>query len=122
MKTLDLALSWRAKRAERLALQKQVEALEVEEKDLKAKVLEALRKSPSKAVSNGDRLFQLVPGDEPKAEDWPKIYEYILKTKSFDLLQRRLNNAAVKERWEDNVKIPGVVSIPTESLSDTKAK
>lgn len=120
--TLALCLEWRTKRAERLALQKKVDEIEVQEKTLKEKILVQLRKSASKAVSNGDRLFQLVPNLEPKAEDWPKVYAYIQETGEFDLLQRRLNNAAVKERWELKVKIPGVVSIPTETLSDTKAK
>lgn len=121
-KTLELALQWRNARIKRLAAQKEVDALEVVEKDLKQKVLDSLRKNPSKAVSNGDRLFQLVPGTEPSPEDWGKIWKHIQKTGEFELVQRRLNNTAIKERWELGVKIPGVGSIPTETLSDTKAK
>ena len=122
MRVLDLCVAWRIKRAERLEAQKVVEALELEEKELKAKALEAIKKSPTKAVSDGSRLFQLVTKDEPVAEDWLKIQKYIQKTGEFDLLQRRLATAAVKERWENGVKIPGIGVIPVDNLSDTKAK
>lgn len=121
MGTLDLALQWREKRAERLALAKQVEALEEVEKALKQKLIENLRKAKNKAVSNGERLFQLVVKDEPTIEDWPAFYKHIQKTGEFELLERRVNRGSVKERWQVGKKVPGVGSIPVETLSDTKA-
>ena len=81
-----------------------------------------LRKSANKSVSNGDRLFQWVEKDEPAIDNWPELYKHIQKTGEFELLQRRLNTGSVKERWEIGKKVPGVTSIPVESLSDTKAK
>jgi len=119
---LQLALQWREARAARLAAQKQVDVLEIQERELKKQVMERLAKAANKAVSNGDRLFQLVTKDEPTAEDWPKIYAHIKKTGEFDLLERRLSKAAVKERNEVGEKIPGVAWYPVDSLSDTKAK
>jgi len=38
------------------------------------------------------------------------------------LLFRRINAAAVKERWENTVLVPGVAAFPVEKLSITKAK
>lgn len=122
MGTLDLALQWRTKRAERLALAKEVDKLEKDEKALKAKVMEALAKAKNKSVSNGERLFQLVTKPEPTVEDWPTLQKHIQKTGEFDLIERRVNRAAVKERWELNRKVPGVGSIPVDTLSDTQAK
>jgi hypothetical protein len=119
---LALALQWREARAKRQAAQKEVDLLEEGEKILKKQVMDALRASPNKAVSNGARLFQLVPGFEPVAEDWTKVYEHIQKTGEFELLHRRLSSEAVKERWTQNIAIPGVGKIPVETLSDTKAK
>ena len=118
---LKLALSWRAIRAKRLKLQKAVTALENQEKALKMQVMDALRKSKNKAVSNGERLFQLETSDEPTVEDWTKLQAHIQKTGEFDLLYRRVNNAAVKERWEVKARVPGVGKIPVDTLSDTKA-
>lgn len=121
-KALDLALQWRKARAERLAQQRLVDKMEEVEKNLKKQVVEALSKAKNKAVSNGDRLFQLITKDEPEVEDWPTLYKHIQKTGEFELLFRRINTAAVKERWELSQKVPGVGHIPVETLSDTQAK
>lgn len=56
----------------------------------------------------------------PVAEDWETIYKYIVKGKKqerFDLLQKRLAVTAVRERWDDNIKIPGVSSFEKTKLS-----
>lgn len=122
MKTLDIAIAWRAAREARLAKQKEVEELEIKEKKLKQEVIAALSKSKNKAVSNGERLFQLKTTMEPVAEDWAALYEHVRKTGEFELLFRRINPASVKERWEQGLTVPGVNKIPVETLSDTKAK
>jgi len=119
---LDLALSWRKARAERLAAQKLVDKLQEAENQLKKQVMERLEKAKNKAVSNGDRLFQLVTKDEPTAEDWPQIYAHIQKTGEFELIERRLSKLAVKERAELGEKVPGVAWFPVTQLSDTQAK
>ena len=119
---LQLALQWREARAARLAAQKQVDLLEVNEKALKKQVMERLAKAANKAISNGERLFQIVTKDEPIADDWPKIYAHIKETGEFDLIERRLSKAAVKERQLLGEKVPGVGFYPVETLSDTQAK
>lgn len=119
---LELALQWRGARAARLEAQKKVDLLEVDEKALKAKVIALLSKQKNKAVSNGKRLFQLKTTEEPSIQDWPTLYKHIQKTGAFELLYKRVNNAAVKERWEIGEKVPGVGSIPVETLSDTEVK
>ena len=61
----------------------------------------------------------------PTAEDWSKIYTHILKGKGparFDLLQKRLAVKAVKERWDDNVTVPGVGRFEKQRLSVTALK
>ena len=122
MSNLSIALQWRAKRAERLAMDKVAEALKKEETELKKKLMESFKKSVNKSVSNGERLFQFKVTQEPAIADLAKLYKHILKTGEFEFLQRRLNTTAVKERWENNVKVPGVGSIPHEDVSDTQAK
>jgi len=119
---LDLALQWRKARAERLAAQKVVDRLEEAEKGIKKQVMERLEKAKNKAVSNGDRLFQLVTKDEPVADDWPAIYAHIKETGEFELIERRLSKAAVKERAELGEKVPGVAWFPVTNLSDTQSK
>ena len=119
---ITTALNWRKLRIARLELAKQVAEMEAREKALKALLIESLKKSTNKSCSDGKRLFQLVTKDEPTVEDWGKTYAHIQKTGDFDLLHKRLNGAAVKERWEAKQKVPGVGSIPVDTLSDTAAK
>ena len=57
MNNLAVALQWRAKRAERLAMDKVAEALKKEETELKKKLMESFKKSVNKSVSNGCLLY-----------------------------------------------------------------
>lgn len=120
--SLDLALAWRNLRAHRLELQKQVDEVQKQEGELKGKLMDKLRKSKSKSVSNGVRLFQLVTTMEPTVQDWDKLWGHVKKTGHFDLLYKRVNPAAVKERWEHKQLVPGVKAFPVEQISDTEAK
>ena len=36
------------------------------------------------------------------------------------ILQRRIGERAVKDRWDDGVKIPGIVSYPIDEISYSK--
>ncbi len=121
---LDLALQWRKARAERLAADKVAAALKETEDGLKDQLIERLKKLANKAVSNGDRLIQLVVKDKPtvQKENWPILHKHILKTGQIDLLERRLSVSAVEARWEIGEKVPGVSAIPVETISDTQAK
>jgi hypothetical protein len=55
-------------------------------------------------------------------EDWSKFYEHIRKKKEFDLLNRAVNQKAVKERWEQAKDIPGVGRFVKKSVSITAVK
>lgn len=46
--------------------------------------------------------------DVPKLEDPDKFYAHVRKTGEFDLLERRLNREAVRQRWEAEKAVPGV--------------
>lgn len=43
----------------------------------------------------------------PTVSDWPKFYAYIIKNKATDLLQKRINTTAYRERAEAKEKVPG---------------
>lgn len=59
-----------------------------------------------------------VPVVEP--EGWPKLYAYIKRTGSFELLNRAVNREAVKERWDQKKQIPGVTAFHAKRVSCTK--
>lgn len=86
------------KREERLSANRVTEALKEEEGRIKDHIIDNVSKSEDggavgkryKAVVGTDVVYQV--------EDWDKFYAYLKKTGEFDLLNRALNQAAVKER------------------------
>ena len=54
--------------------------------------------------------------------DWTKFYKHIQKKGEFELLNRAVNQKAVKERWEQNKAVPGVDRFTKKTVSLTKVK
>ena len=104
----------------RYALQKEVKALEALESALEEKIIKELSKSESTGVAGKKARVAIKSKDVPQVEDWPKLYAYVTKTKSFDLLQKRLATGAVGERWSSGKEIPGVKKFTALSVSCTK--
>lgn len=107
-------------RLKRLALQKDVDALAAEETQIKEALINALPKGDATGVAGKIARVTIVVKQVPQAEDWTLIQEYVRKHKAFDLLQRRLNNKAVLERWADKKVIPGIATFNEVSVSCVK--
>ncbi len=113
----DKYYTLRQKRAE---AQKVVDAIEAEEKALKEYLIENLPKSLASGVAGKLCRVSVNSRDVPTAKDWAKVFAHIKKTGDFDILQRRLSDGAIKERWEANKKIPGIEPFKVTSLSVNK--
>ena len=107
-------------RAERLTVQKQVEQLMAEESAIKEHLINTLPKSDASGVSGRLARVTIVTKEIPQVKDWDAFYQYVKKTGSFDLMQRRLTDAAIKERWEEGKEIPGVEHFHVVSVSINK--
>jgi hypothetical protein len=107
-------------RIDRLALAKVVEELEKRETALKEHLISTLPVSQATGVAGKVARVTIVPKEIPQANDWGKLYAYIKKQDAFDLLQRRLSNGAVEERWENGIEIPGVEKFNTKTVSINK--
>jgi hypothetical protein len=114
---------WVAKKA-RLAADKTAEMLKTKESALKAEIMEIMRLQNLSAL--GGELVRLTldtkPTDEPMVKDWSKVYAYILETKDFSLLEKRIGKAATKERWEQGVDVPGVEKFQVYKLHESEVK
>ena len=108
------------KRAERLAIQKQVDALEAEEKLIKEHLINSLPKGEASGIAGKVARVAVVTKDIAQVTDWDKLYAHIKRTGSFDLLGRSLTKAAVDERWAAKKEIPGVGHFNAVSVSVTK--
>lgn len=74
----------------------------------------------SSGVQGMRSRVQVTKTTVPTVEDWSKFYEHIRKTKSFDLLNRAVNRAAVTERWDAKKQVPGVGKFDAKKVSVTK--
>lgn len=106
-------------RETRLALQKQVEALAADEATVREHIINTLPKDSTGAAGHLCRV-SVVTKQIPQVKSWEDFYAYIKKTSQFDLMQRRISDAAIKERWDNGKTVPGVESFGAVSLSINK--
>ena len=118
----DLVDSYNASRFARLALAKEVAALEAEEHRLKAELIAAFKAEGSTASGGKTAVAKLVIKQEPTAGNWDSLYAHIRSTGEFELLYRRINPASIKERKDVGVDVPGIEWFPIESLSLSQIK
>lgn len=110
-----------ALRAERLAVEKQVEAMRADETAMKEAILAHLAKERASKASGKAATASAVTKVVGKVADWTKLWEYAKKRDAFDLFQRRLNNKAWLDRVEGGEKIEGVERETVVELLLTKA-
>lgn len=109
-----------ATRAKRLALMDTVNELEALETACKDKLIKELPKGAANGITGRVAHVEIATKAVPTVEDWSALYKYVARTKSFELLQRRLSEAAVKERWQAKKVIPGVGTFTATTVSCTK--
>lgn len=111
---------YHAKRAERLAANKLVEAMKAEEAAIVNHIIDNLSKKDEGGAVG--KLYKgiVVTEDVPQVDDWEAFYKYIKKTGSFDLLNRAINAASVRARWDAGKVIPGMTKFTAVKLSVTK--
>lgn len=107
-------------REARLAKQKEAEAIEAEEKALKEHLINTLPKSEANGVAGKVARVTVVTKPVPQVKDWEKFYAHVKKTGQFELMQRRLSDTAIKERWEAGKSVPGVESFNVVTVSINK--
>lgn len=113
--------AYRDVREIRLLMQKEVEAVEARERELREHILANLSKSTHTTGVAGRRFrAQRVEKVVPAADDWTKIHAYVQETGRFDLLQKRLSDKAVSDAWDEGDEIPGVERFIKVDLSVTK--
>lgn len=109
-----------ALREKRLAMQREVDLVEEEEKALKEHLINVLPKSEASGVSGKTANVKIVTKEIPQVKNWPSFYAFVKRNGAFELLGKRLVDSAVKERWEAGEKVPGVESFTAVTVSITK--
>lgn len=55
-----------------------------------------------------------------KPEDWQKFYEWVAKTKQWELLTHKVSTEAVRERWDQKKQVKFVTPYNVKKVSCTK--
>lgn len=113
----QLVDSYIRKKADRLKADKVAEALKKEENALKEQLFLVRAESGAKSLGGTLGTLNYDRKNKPRVEDWDALYAYILLHGSVELLQKRLSEAAVIERWEDDIIVPGVVTFPVDDFT-----
>lgn len=104
-------------RDKRKSLEDEAAVYGKEESEIKKYLIDNFRKDELTEVKTSAGVAKLVPKQVPQMDTetggWPAIFAYIAETGSFDLFQKRLMEAACKERWAAGIKIPGVKEFNT---------
>lgn len=107
-------------RNKRIAEQKKVDELAAEESALKEHIIENLPKSQQTGASGKVANVKISTKEIPQIADLTALYGFIRRTKREDLLQKRLNEGAVKEIIDAGKMVPGVQLFKAVTVSLTK--
>lgn len=117
----------------RLAMAKEVEAVEAFERKVKLHIIDNLSKSDDTGASGLRYRAQVVKKTVPRiavdedadtgqstAAGWAEFWAYVAATGRFDLVQKRLADKAIKDMWEAGEVVPGVEAYQSVDVSITK--
>jgi hypothetical protein len=104
----------------RLALEAEAAKVAKDEAALKEHIINTLPKSDANGITGKLCRVTIRKTLVPTVSDWDQLYAYVLKTKDFSLLERRIGKAAVRERWEARKEVPGVEGFNVVTLSVSK--
>jgi hypothetical protein len=109
----------------RLAKQREADALEAEERFVKAWIIDTLPMSNATGVAGHVCSVRVVPKERPQlvAEQADAFFEFVAKNRkkgAFALLNRALNAKACAEYWAQGKEIPGVAREQYKTLSYSK--
>jgi hypothetical protein len=113
----DLLYTTQQKRYE---VQKLVDELKAQETQLKDKIINELPKSEASGVTGKLARVTVVCKEQPRIDDQDKLFAFVKKTNRFDLLQKRLSDAAIRDMWDEGKEIPGVSKFNTVGVSINK--
>jgi hypothetical protein len=109
-------------REARLDAQKVVDALAAREAKLRDHVIGELERQGATAVSGKHARAGVTFTQLGKVADWDAFYAHVRATGDFSLMQRRLNDGALRERWDAKETVPGIVPFAVPKISLTKTK
>lgn len=97
-----------AVREARAELEREAKEGKEYEEEIRHKILNLMEQQNLEAFRTGDAQITRRVSQKARLEDYDTLIEYIQATGSFDLLQKRVAERAVTDRWEQGIVVPGV--------------
>jgi hypothetical protein len=107
-------------RSERIELERSVKDLKEQQDRLEEHIFNVFKKGDLEGCKGKTAVGSITRTVVPDVQDWDSFYAYMIKSKQLDLLERRPSRAACRERWDNDVEIPGVAQFEKIGLSVTK--
>lgn len=96
-------------KAERLALDRKAKELKRREDELTAALINEVRGTGFNLLELGTHILTTSYEEVPQVTDWEAFWPWVLQQEeSLGLVERRPGKAAIRERWEAGVQVPGV--------------
>lgn len=104
----------------RLAMAKEVEEVAAFERKVEQHIVDNLSKSADTGAAGLRYRAQITTKVKPTVEDWPALQAHVLASGDFDLIQKRISDKAVADRWNAGVELPGIGKFNAIGVSITK--
>ncbi len=76
--------------------------------ELEAKIVSSLRQQGIDRVGNDSCTLSIKEEIVPTVQDWDEVYKYLIQTKQFELIQKRMSATAFRELLQMGMNVPGV--------------
>ena len=107
-------------RAQRLAIEKQVEALKSREAETKQEIIDTLKSLSLEGAKGDVATASITYKIKPNVADWNAVYSFIREKDMFALLQKRITASLWDALREDGILVPGTEPMALVDLSLTK--
>ena len=109
-------------REDRIALQRNVDELKKQEKELKDHIYEEFGENELDGARGKVASAHLVRSTVAHINDFEAACRWIARREAWDLLYRRISDPAYRLRIEERIAVDGVEPFPATNLSLVKAK
>ncbi len=114
-------------RAKRMKLEKEAAKIKDGENKVKDDIIELMNQAKLESAKGTKGSVSVSTPEVSRADDWPAIFKWILRTKNFTVLSPRLNNGNIVEIMEHDPKlakkgIPGISHVKVTKFTATAKK
>ena len=90
------------------SLQEKERGFKSRKMELEAKIVSTLKQQGIDRVGNDGCTVSIKEEIVPTVQNWDEVYKYLIQTKQFELIQKRMSATAFRELLQMGMNVPGV--------------